>query len=69
MLESHTRQTDTIDTITMKRARKNEKKRVNKRRQNRSAAFAQPSMKSLWTLNCLLSINTRPFFCLGFSDT
>ena len=46
MLELHTRQTDTIDIIAMKRARENEI-RTTKSRQSRSVALGRPAMKLL----------------------
>ena len=51
MLESHTREIDTIDTAAIKRARKKKEKKIKKnncedvRRQNRSAALGRPAMK------------------------
>ena len=48
MLESHTREIDTIDTAAIKQARKKSKenkKRTTVRRQNRSAALGRPAMK------------------------
>ena len=50
MLESHTRKIDTIDTTIIKRARKKNKYRRVKRRQNRSAALGRPAMKLLGEL-------------------
>ena len=49
MLESHTRQINTIDTTTIKRAWKDneKKKRTTKRRQNGGAALGRPAMKLL----------------------
>ena len=47
MLKLHTRQTDTIGTTTMKRARKKMKSGTTRRRQNRSAALGRPAMGSL----------------------
>ena len=49
MLKLHTRQIDTTDTTTMKRAKKN--KRTTKRRQNRIAALGRPAMKLLGGFN------------------
>ena len=69
MLESHTRQIDTLDTTTMDPARKKRKKKdkkiTNKRRQNRSAAgglqlvCGRPSLSSALapqTLSCLVCV-------------
>ena len=50
MLESHTREIDTIDTAAIIRARKKMEKRTTVRRQNRSAALGRPAMKLLGEL-------------------
>ena len=57
MLESYTRQIDTIDTTTIKRIRKKTVKRTKK---NRIAAFGRPAMKVLGSLISLRSTNPRP---------
>ena len=53
MLESHTRQIDTRDTTTIKRARKEIKKRPTDRRQNRNAALGRPAMKLMCVCVCV----------------
>ena len=45
MVGLHTRLIDTTDTTTMKRARIKMKKKITKRRQNKSAALGRPAMK------------------------
>ena len=57
MLDSYTKQINTLDTTTMKRTReklkkkkkkkKTGKKRTTKKRQNRSAALGRPALKLL----------------------